>query len=52
MQLAQPLQLPKQTGAQLILLHVINRPLNLDDESYENYHNMPGGKTSCHEHSK
>jgi nucleotide-binding universal stress UspA family protein len=35
----------KQTGAQLILLHVINRPLNLDDESYENYHNMPGGKT-------
>jgi nucleotide-binding universal stress UspA family protein len=35
----------KQTGAQLILLHVIDRPLNLDDESYENYHNMPGGKT-------
>lgn len=37
--------LAKQIGAQLILLHVINRPLNLDDESYENYHNMPGGKT-------
>jgi nucleotide-binding universal stress UspA family protein len=35
----------RQTGAQLILLHVIDRPLNLDDESYENYHNMPGGKT-------
>lgn len=35
----------KQTGAQLILLHVINRPLNLDDDDYENYHNMPGGGT-------
>jgi nucleotide-binding universal stress UspA family protein len=35
----------KKTGAHLILLHVIDRPLNLDDESYENYHNMPGGKT-------
>lgn len=34
----------KQTGAQLILLHVINRPLNLDDDDYDNYHNMPGDK--------
>jgi nucleotide-binding universal stress UspA family protein len=32
----------KQTGAQLILLHVVNRPLNSDDDSYENYHQMPG----------
>lgn len=35
----------KQTGAQLILLHVINRPLNSDDDSYENYHDMPDGDT-------
>jgi nucleotide-binding universal stress UspA family protein len=35
----------RNTGAQLILLHVIDRPLNLNDESYENYHNIPGGKT-------
>lgn len=32
----------KKTGAQLILLHVINRPLSPEDDSYENYHNMPG----------
>ncbi|MFY7672023.1 universal stress protein [Tenacibaculum sp. MEBiC06402] len=36
----------KQTEAKLILLHVINRPLNSDDDSYENYHNMPGGRTT------
>jgi len=35
----------EQTGAQLILLHVVNRPLNEEDDSYENYHDMPGGKT-------
>lgn len=35
----------KQTGAHLILLHVINRPLNSDDDSYENYHDMPGSDT-------
>ncbi len=35
----------EQTGAQLILLHVINRPLNADDDSYENYHDMPGSDT-------
>lgn len=35
----------KQTGAQLILLHVVNRPLIEDDDSYENYYNHPGGKT-------
>lgn len=35
----------RQTGAELILLHVINRPLNSDDDSYENYHNTPGGNT-------
>jgi nucleotide-binding universal stress UspA family protein len=35
----------KQTKAQLILLHVVNRPLNSEDDSYENYHNSPGGKT-------
>lgn len=34
-----------QTGAQLILLHVINRPLNSDDDAYENYHDMPGSDT-------
>jgi nucleotide-binding universal stress UspA family protein len=31
-----------QTGAKLILLHVIDRPLDKDDDSYVNYHNMPG----------
>ena len=36
--------LAKKIGAKLILLHVINRPLNADDDSYEGYHNMPGGK--------
>ncbi|TCP23614.1 nucleotide-binding universal stress UspA family protein [Tenacibaculum skagerrakense] len=36
----------KQTEAKLILLHVINRPLNSGDDSYENYHNMPGGRTT------
>jgi len=35
----------RQTGAQLILLHVMNRPINSGDDSYENYHNMPGGDT-------
>jgi nucleotide-binding universal stress UspA family protein len=35
----------RQTGAQLILLHVINRPLNSDDDAYENYHGMPGSDT-------
>jgi nucleotide-binding universal stress UspA family protein len=35
----------EQTGAQLILLHVVNRPLNADDDSYENYHDMPRGTT-------
>lgn len=35
----------KQTGAQLILLHVMNRPIDSDDDSYNNYHNMPGGDT-------
>ncbi len=33
----------QQTGAQLVLLHVVDRPLNSDDDDYENYHNMPGG---------
>jgi len=33
----------KQTNSQLILLHVINRPLDSEDDSYENYHNSPGG---------
>lgn len=37
--------LARKTGAQLILLHVINRPLNAEDDSYENYHNMPGSNT-------
>ena len=37
--------LANQTGAELIILHVINRPLNPDDDVYENYHNLPGGKT-------
>lgn len=35
----------EQTGAQMILLHVIDRPIDLGDESYENYHNMPGDKS-------
>ena len=35
----------EQSGAQLILLHVVNRPLTSDDDTYENYHNMPGGGT-------
>lgn len=35
----------KKAKAKLILLHIINRPLNSDDDSYENYHNRPGGKT-------
>lgn len=39
----------KQTGAKLILLHVINRPLNSgddsDDDSYENYHNISENNT-------
>lgn len=35
----------QQTGAQLILLHVLNRPLNSDDDAYENYHDMPGSDT-------
>lgn len=35
----------RKTGAQLILLHVVDRPLNSDDDSYENYHNMPGSDT-------
>lgn len=35
----------RQTGAQLILLHVMNRPINSGDDSYENYHDMPGGDT-------
>lgn len=36
--------LAKKIGAKLILLHVINRPLSSEDDSYEGYHNMPGGK--------
>ena len=35
----------EQSGAQLILLHVVNRPLTSNDESYENYHNIPRGET-------
>lgn len=35
----------KKTGAELILLHVISRPLDENDDSYENYHNRPKGKT-------
>ena len=34
-----------QTGAQLILLHVVNKPIDSGNESYENYHNMPRGDT-------
>lgn len=33
----------QQTDSQLILLHVLDRPLEPGDETYENYHNMPGG---------
>lgn len=43
--LSAAVSIAKQTGAQLILLHVMNRPLNSDDDSYENYHNMPGNNT-------
>jgi nucleotide-binding universal stress UspA family protein len=34
----------KKTKASLILIHVINRPLDANDETYDAYHNMPGGK--------
>jgi nucleotide-binding universal stress UspA family protein len=33
-----------QTNAKLILLHIIDRPLNDADDSFVNYHNMPGHK--------
>lgn len=36
--------LAKKIGAKLIILHVIDRPLDSNDDSYEGYHNMPGGK--------
>ena len=41
--LVSAISIAKQTKAQLIILHVINRPLNSEDDSYEGYHNMPGG---------
>lgn len=34
----------EKTGAQLILLHVVNIPLDTKDDSYENYHNTPGNQ--------
>lgn len=34
----------KKNGAKLILLHVIDRALTPTDDSYVNYHNLPGHK--------